>query len=407
LSLTVRILIAVALGLSGGVVAGLLGPAWLGDASALARTIGTAWLDGLRMTIVPLVFALIVTGIASAADAAKAGAAAGRALTLFALGLVAAALVSAGLISGLLALWPVSANAVAELGGGVLRPDTQAGLTSEWLLSFIPSNPVDAAAKGEMVPLVVFALLFGFAATRIAEQRREGLLALFHGVVDTMLVLVQWVLALAPIGVFMLAFVAGSRGGLATAGALAHYVALVVIACVSVTLLVYPVVALFGTISIGRFARVALAPQAIAFSTQSSIASLPAMIAAIDTGLAVSERVRSIVLPMAVSVFRLTSASANIAVALFVAALYGIHLGPAQIILGALVAAVVSLAAVGLPSQVSFFTAVGPVCLALGVPLDVLPLLLAVETVPDIFRTVGNVTADLAVTHIAAARERG
>ena len=406
MSLTVRILIAVVAGLLAGVGVGRLDPFWLGDSHALAQTIGTAWLDGLRMTIVPLVFALLVTGVASAADAARAGSAAGRALLLFAIGLVAAALFSAGLISSLLAIWPVPAGAAAELGGSALQPDVKVGLTAEWLLSFIPVNPVSAAAQGEMVPLVVFALLFGFAVTRIPEQRRKALLDLFHGVVDAMLVLVRWVLVLAPVGVFALAFVAGSRGGLATAGALAQYVALVVIACASVMLLVYPVVAIFGRIGIGRFARAALTAQVIAFSTQSSIASLPAMIAAIDNGLDVPERVRNIVLPMAVSLFRVTSSAANIAVALFVAALYGVDLGPAQIIMGALVAAIVSLAAVGLPSQVSFFTAIGPVCLALGVPLDVLPLLLAVETVPDIFRTVGNVTADMAVTRIAAAREK-
>jgi Na+/H+-dicarboxylate symporter len=124
------------------------------------------------------------------------------------------------------------------------------------------------------------------------------------------------------------------------------------------------------------------------------------MIEAAGGPLSVGEPVRNMVLPMAVSVFRITSAAANFAVALYVAALHGIEIGPSQFFVGMLVAAVVSLAAVGLPSQVSFFTTIGPVCLAMGVPIELLPLLLAVETVPDIFRTVGNVTADVGLSAI-------
>jgi Na+/H+-dicarboxylate symporter len=112
-------------------------------------------------------------------------------------------------------------------------------------------------------------------------------------------------------------------------------------------------------------------------------------------------------LPLAVSVFRAASAAANIGVAIYLAHLHGIALGAAPLVLGALVAAVVSLAAVGLPAQVSFFATIGPVCLALGVPIGILPLLLAVETFPDIFRTVGNVTADLAVASIIGRGSKG
>ena len=112
-----------------------------------------------------------------------------------------------------------------------------------------------------------------------------------------------------------------------------------------------------------------------------------------------------VVLPLAVSIFRAASAAANVAVAIYLAHLHGIPLSPGVLLLGACVAAVVSLAAVGLPAQVSFFASIGPVCLAMGVPIGILPLLLAVETFPDIFRTVGNVTADLTVARIVARRQ--
>jgi len=247
---------------------------------------------------------------------------------------------------------------------------------------------------------VLFALIFGFAVTRITDARRAQLTGLFDALTDALLVVVQWVLWLAPIGVFALALVAGARSGLATAGALLHYIGFIVLICLTVTLLVYPLVVVLGRIAPGRFARAAFPAQAIAFSTQSSIASLPAMIQASDGPLDVRPTTRSIVLPLAISLFRITSPPANLGVALYVAAMNGVALGPVQLAMGVAVAAIVSLAAVGLPSQVSFFTTTGPICLAMGVPVEALPLLLAVETVPDIFRTVGNVTADMAVTRI-------
>ena len=114
-----------------------------------------------------------------------------------------------------------------------------------------------------------------------------------------------------------------------------------------------------------------------------------------------------LVLPLAVAVFRLTSPVANLAVCLYVAQLNGIELGLPALIAGGLTAFAVSIASVGLPGQVSFFAAVGPICLAMGCPLGVLPLLLAVEVVPDILRTVGNVTADMGVTRILDVREAG
>ncbi len=108
-----------------------------------------------------------------------------------------------------------------------------------------------------------------------------------------------------------------------------------------------------------------------------------------------------IILPLAVAIFRAASAAANVAVAVYLAHIHGVAISPLTLGVGVAVAAVVSLAAVGLPAQVSFFATIGPVCLAMGVPIELLGLLLAVETLPDIFRTLGNVTADLAVSRIA------
>jgi Na+/H+-dicarboxylate symporter len=401
MSLTVRILIALVLGLGCGIALAEMGGAWEADVVAVAQPIGKAWLGGLQMPLIPLIFALLVTGITQAATTARTNGMAGRAIGLFAILLVASAAVAALVGPLMLHFWPVPTGAVGALAGsGPIAEVPDVRPSAEWLLGFIPVNPLKSASEGQVVAVVLFALIFGFAVTRIAQERRAMLTDFFQALADALLVVVGWVLWLAPLGVFALALVAGARSGLATAGALLHYIGFIVLICVIVTLLVYPLVMIAGRIAPGRFIRAAIPAQAIAFSTQSSIASLPAMIQACDGPLSVRETTRSIVLPLAISLFRITSPPANLGVALYVAAMNGVVLGPTQLIMGVLVAAIVSLAAVGLPSQITFFTTTGPICLAMGVPVEALPLLLAVETVPDIFRTVGNVTADMATARI-------
>jgi Na+/H+-dicarboxylate symporter len=165
----------------------------------------------------------------------------------------------------------------------------------------------------------------------------------------------------------------------------------------------YGAAALTGRMSILRFARAAVPAQAVALGTRSSLASLPVMINAAPA-LGVTSASAGVILPLAVSLFRAASAAANVAVAVYLAHLHGVPLSLSIITTGVLVAIPVSLAAVGLPAQISFFTTIGPICMAMGVPIEALPLLLAVEMVPDFFRTLGNVTADLAATRIAGER---
>lgn len=387
-------------GLASGIILSEWGGGRDADVVAIIQPIGEAWLNGLQMPLIPLIFALLVTGIAQAATTARTSGMAGRTIMIFAIALVASASVAAIVGTAMLHIWPVPAGATSALAGASAAEVPGVKPSAEWLLGFIPANPIRSAADGQVVAVVLFALVFGFAVTRIAVARRAQITGLFEALADVLLVVVGWVLWLAPIGVFALALVAGARSGLATAGALLHYIGFIVLICVVVTLLVYPVALGLGRISAGRFARAAFPAQAIALSTQSSIASLPAMIRACDGPLAVRETTRSIVLPLAISLFRITSPPANLSVALYVAAMHGVALGPAQLVIGVLVAAIVSLAAVGLPSQITFFTTTGPICLAMGVPVEALPLLLAVETVPDIFRTMGNVTADMAVARV-------
>ena len=396
--------------LLGGVAIGAAlavnGSTALASVVAVAEPVGAVWLDGLRMTIVPLVFALIFTGIASAAGKVAAGGSAARAMLWFAglLFLSATYAVIAG--PALLAIWPVPPAAAAALIGSA--PGSATPIfppISTWLLSFVPTNPVAAAAEGSMVPIVVFAVTFGFAAARIPAEATARLTGFFDAVVQAMLVIIDWVLWLAPVGVFALSLVVGSRLGVGAFGVLGQYIAVVCAVEAGLIVLVYPLAMVAARMPLGRFARALLPAQLVAISTQSSVGTLPAMVAAAER-LGLPDPTVRLVLPLAVSLFRITSPAANLAVVVYVAALHGIPLGGVQLVIGVFVAVAVSLAAVGIPGQTSFVTSIGPICVAMGVPLDVLPLLLAVETIPDIFRTLGNITADVAVTAIVG-REAG
>ena len=196
---------------------------------------------------------------------------------------------------------------------------------------------------------------------------------------------------------FALAFVVGARSGAAAFNALIHYIVLISAVGVVMSLLAYPVAVLGGRIALGRFAREVAPVQALAISTQSSLACLPIMLKRSEA-LGVPERTAGIVLPLAVALLRATGPAMNLAVALYVASWFGIVLGPAQYAIAIFAAMMTSMGSVSLPGQVSFITAIAPICLVLGVPIEALGLLIAVEVLPDIIRTLGNVMMDVAVT---------
>ncbi|MBC7655813.1 MAG: cation:dicarboxylase symporter family transporter, partial [Frankiaceae bacterium] len=325
-------------------------------------------------------------------------------LLLFVVVLLLAAVFGELAVEGFLALWPIPADAAEALRASLASSAPTVPAVAplpEWLAAIIPTNPVKAAAEGEMLPLVLFALLFGFAITQLARERAVGLVNFFEAIVEAMMVIVHWVILVAPIGVFALAYVVGARVGLGIAGALAHYLVLLVVVQVVLIALIYPMVVLSTKIPLATFARAVAPAQAVATSTQSSLASLPAMIES-TRQMGIAPPVTALVMPLAVSVFRFTSPVANLAVVLYSASLFGVQLGMVHYAIGAVIALLMSLASVGLPGQVSFFASIAPICLAMGVPVGMLPLLLAVESIPDIFRTIGNVTADVAITAVLA-----
>ena len=409
-SLSLRVLLALAAGLAAGAAAQTYGIPGGTGTIALVEGLGQLWLNALRMTIIPLVFALLVTGIASIADAAATGRLALRAVVVFAVLLVGATVYGVAASEGLHALWPIDPEGARLLlagapGDEAVRENVGGGGLAAFLTSLAPANPIRAAADDAILGVVVFAIVFGFATTRLPGRLRQPLTVFFEAVAETMIVIVHWVLRAAPIGVFALSLGVGLRAGLGAAGVLGHYIALVVLVLVGLILLTYVVAVVFGRVSLGRFARAVAPAQVVAFSTQSSLACLPVMVERAIDRLGVSAATAGLVLPLAVAVFRISSTVANLAVCIYVAHLYGIPLTPGVLFAGAVTALAISVGTVGLPGQVSFFASIAPIALVMGLPLEVLPLLLAVEVVPDIFRTIGNVTADLAAARIVEGRD--
>lgn len=379
------------------------------NASGVIEPFGGLWLNTLRMTVVPLVVSLLITGIASVANTAQTGGLVARAVLLFTVLLFAMAIYSVTVTNGILELWPLDPASASQFISGLgdeAVTISEPPSFSSWIQSLAPYNPVKAAAEDGMLALVVFSIFFGFAVTRLEPSMRESIVGFFRAVSEAMIVIVHWVLLAGPIGVFALALGVGLNAGFGAATTIIQYVVIVTGVTAGSTVIAWLIAITWGRQPVARFTAAASPVWAIAASTQSSLASLPAMLEAALRGLAIPARVADVILPLAVAVFRFTSPVANLAVVFFVAHLYNYEPTFVQIVSAIVVAYAVSIAAVGLPGQVSFIASIAPICLALGVPTEVLGVLIAVEVIPDIWRTLGNVTGDLAATSILARGQR-
>ncbi len=372
----------------------------------LASTVGGLWLDALKMTVIPLIIALLITGIVGGADAARAGGVAGRSFAWFVAVLTGSAIFGAVVMIALLNLFPLPTEAANALRAGLAGVDANAASASvptldDFIKGVIPTNPIAAAANDKILPLVIFTALFAFAVTRIEHAQQRTIANFFQAIEKAMLVLIGWVLWLAPFGVFGLAFAVGAGAGGAAVGAVLHYVVLVSTVGILVMLAGFGIAKLFAGWSLREFTRTMIPSLTVAISTQSSLASLPAMLAAAKA-LGVPERNRDVSLPLAVALFRASGPAMNLAVAIYVAYWLQIELSWWNIAAGVAVASVASYWAVSLPGALSFVTSIAPIALVMGLPIEPLALLIAVEVIPDIFRTLSNVTMDVAVTGAVA-----
>lgn len=397
------ILSALVAGMLLGIGVEMISVPWGTASLPYVEWIGLLWLNALKMTIIPLIVALLITGITATADAARAGKLAGRAVAIFVGANLLAGLMTLLVLPLLLRAFPMSAAAATGLREG-LGGSTEAVPSptfTDFILGLIPTNPIAAAAETKILPLIVFTTIFAFAISRIGNAERATLSGFFKALGDAMLVVIGWVLALAPIGVFALGYSLAIKAGVAAFGGLVHYVLMLSAIGVCTIILGFVLAVFVVGVPLPRFVRAMVPTFAVAISTQSSLASLPAMLKSSEE-LGVDPKKADVVLPLAVALFRFTSPAMNLAVVVYVAWLFNVELTPWEMAIGLLVALAAALSSVSLPGSISFVTSIAPIAIAMGVPVAPLGLLVAVETFPDIFRTLGNVIGDVAATKYAA-----
>jgi Na+/H+-dicarboxylate symporter len=259
---------------------------------------------------------------------------------------------------------------------------------------------VAAAANGSFLPLLVFTLLLGLAIAHSPARARERLAGFFEALRDAMLVLVRWVIACAPVGVFALLLPLAAHSSSTFVGGIGFYIAVYSIGSIVLSLLLYPVVAVLGGVPLARFARAALPAQLIAFSSSSSIAALPALVEGAEGELKIPNRVAGFVVPLAVSMLKVAAPFAWTVGALFVSWFYGVPLGPRDLALISLSGVVLGFVSPGVPRGA--FLMLTPLFLAVGLPAEGIGVLIALDTIPDLFVTVLNTTGNLAATVLAA-----
>ena len=396
------------LGLIAGLAAGALihaarNPALVDFASTLGA-VGTLWTNALRMLVLPLVISNLVVAIARMADARAVGRMGGLAVAIFSAMLAAGAAFALLLTPPLLARFSPDPAVMAELhsAAAALTPSlpgaAKAPGAAEWIVSLIPVNLARAAAEDDLLPIVLFTVLFALALTRVAPEPRRVILGFFQAVFETVLVMLRWVLALSPLGVFALAIALAAHTGSASVGAFGFWVALVSGLMLAFTLLLYPLTAWIGRVSLRSFAFAALPAQAVAIGTRSSLAALPALLEGAEQRLGLPPAVASFAIPLAVSTFKVNRTISSVAKLLFLATLYRVHLDPAHVASFALIVAVLSFSTPGIPSAGTLATM--PAYLAAGIPIEGVVLLNAVDAIPDIFKTLVNVTSDLSAAAI-------
>jgi Na+/H+-dicarboxylate symporter len=399
--LGIRILVGVLIGIAIGIALPKAGTApWADNFANSGRVAGLLWLASLQMTVLPLVFALLTTGLARAGSGAGGGAIAKRSVLVFAALYALALTVCITLNFFLLKLWPVSPAAVEAFRSvRSAAVDAKAPSIGDIVLGIVPTNVFAALAAGAVLPVVVFAVLFGLAMARAEEGQRAAVMKLIDTVAAIMFTIVGWVLVLAPLGVFGLAMGTAHQTGLAMLWGLGGYLRHVVIVMLVMLACAYPVAVLWGGVGLRRFAEAVAPSQLVALGTQSSVASLPVMLKSAGA-LGVAEENANVTLPLAVSIFRFVGPPITLTYATYAAAMAGAPPSLGLLCFGAMVALLMEFAAVGLPNQVSFFAVIAPACAAMGAPLGFLPMFLSVDVIPDAIGTTGIVSMDVAAATV-------
>ncbi len=398
-----RILIA----LAAAVAVGSL----FGDSALVMKVcgmVGTLFLNALKMLIVPLILAALMNGLIGGAEqgglgrlgALTFGFYVGTGLLAILTGLAWANLLTPGIVNGVPAAPLLGLSSDAN---SVITQVQEKGAQDLWgvLVRLVPTNPVEAAAKGDMLGLVTFGLLFGWAVSQLPGNLRDTHAAFWKGVYEAMIRITALVMKAAPIGVFAIVTGTVAKTGLAALQPLAVFMAAVVLGLLTHAFVVLPLVLkLVARVPAYALHR-AMAPALLtAFSTSSSNATLPLTMDCIENKAKVPRRVSGFVLPIGANVNTDGSALYECVAAIFIAQAYGLDLSfAAQFTIVAL-ALITAVGVAGIPS--ASLVAIAVILSAIGLPLEGVGLILAVDRILDMCRTALNVLGDSSATVVVA-----
>ena len=413
-SLTTWSLGALALGLALGALGhGAGGRAATGFAAlaALVGPLGDLWVNALQLTVLPLVVTHLLAAVVCSGDRDDMAALGGRALLLFLGMLVAAGVLAVLLVPPLAALYEPTAVTLDALRATPVPDAARAAATAApdslgaFVSGLLPRNLFEAAARGELLPLLLFTIVFAAAVTRLPDAQREPLARTVAGLAAAMLQVVRWVLWLTPLGVFAFTYGLALRAGGGAAGMLGAYVAVLSVAMLVGTALLYPLTAIFGRVRVRDFARAAAPAQLVAASTRSSLAALPALVEGARERLRLPPSATGFVLPLSAALFKPNRTISSTGKLIFLAHVYGVPLGAATLVGFVATVILLSVTAVGVPGGGSAFKTM-PAYLAAGIPIEGVVIAEAVETIPDVFKTLLNVTGYLSVATLLSRGAR-
>ncbi len=414
MQLYTKILIGLILGVAVGLVANIADVGWMKSLLVAIGPVGTAFIRLITMVVVPLVVASLIIGTASLGDISKLGRIGAKTVAYYmittaiavTIGLVISSIVRPGSRIDQATRDSLAEAFAGEAAGRVALAAEKPGVR-DVLLGMIPSNPIRAAADADLLPLIVFAIIFGAAITLIDTERRKAVLTFFHGVNDTVMVIIDWIMKLAPYAVFVLIAGVVSTSGMDLLRSLLVYAL-----CVVGGLLLHA----FGTYGIlvrvlaklnplDFYRRIAEVPL-VAFSTSSSNATLPVTMETAEENLGVSKQVSSFVLPLGATINMDGTAMYQAIAVMFIAQIYGVPLGLAEQMTIVLTATLASIGAAGVPSAGIIMLVMVLQTVGLGAQAQAgIALILGVDRILDMMRTAVNVTGDLSAAAFVARSE--
>ena len=371
------------------------------------KYLGTLFLNALRMIIVPLITSSIIVGMAGIGSSGNLGSLGGKTLLFYAattlaailVGLLLVNVVGPGYVDGvpakeILALNASSADVAAKVEGH------GAGSVAEIFLRMVPPNIVMAAAQGEMLGMIFFALLFGYFMARLNHEYAEPLFVFWDGVFHVMMNITEWIMKFAPLGVFGLVAGVVAEAGFGAARPLAVFAAVVLAALAVHTFVTLAIVLrLVGVNPLKVYA--ALGPALLtAFSTASSSATLPVTMECVEDRAGVPNKISAFVLPLGATVNMNGTALYECAAAMFLAQAYGLNLTLGVQFSIVFVALLTSIGVAGVPS--ASLVAIAIILKTIGLPVEAIGVLLVFDRVLDMARTSVNVFGDATCAIIVA-----